>query len=57
MAEAPFWRDRRVLVTGATGILGSWLVDECLRRGASVVALIRDGLNSAQEQFNRGPRR
>ena len=23
----------------------------------AVVALIRDGLNSAQEQFNRGPRR
>jgi CDP-glucose 4,6-dehydratase len=30
-------------VTGATGLLGSWLVPELVRRGASVVALIRDG--------------
>jgi CDP-glucose 4,6-dehydratase len=42
MGERPFWRDRRVFVTGATGVLGSWLVDECLRLGASVVALVRD---------------
>ena len=37
------WRDRPVLVTGATGLLGSWLVPELVGRGALVVALVRDG--------------
>jgi uncharacterized protein YbjT (DUF2867 family) len=31
-----------VLVTGATGIVGSWLVKELLSRSAHVVALIAD---------------
>ncbi len=31
-----------MLVTGATGLLGSWLVPELVRRGAQVVALVRD---------------
>ncbi len=42
MADRGFWRGRRILVTGATGILGSWLVDECISLDASVVALVRD---------------
>jgi CDP-glucose 4,6-dehydratase len=37
-----FWRDRSVLVTGATGLLGSWLVDDLVARGARVMALVRD---------------
>jgi len=36
------WSQRRVLVTGATGIIGSWLVKELLRRDAHVVALVLD---------------
>ena len=32
-----------MFVTGATGLLGSWLVPELVRRGAAVVALVRDG--------------
>lgn len=36
------WRDKRVLVTGATGLLGSWLVRELQSRHADVVALVRD---------------
>ena len=36
------WAGRRVLVTGATGIIGSHLVAELLARGAYVVALVRD---------------
>ncbi len=36
------WKERRVLVTGATGIVGSWLCEELLARGAYVVALILD---------------
>jgi CDP-glucose 4,6-dehydratase len=36
------WTDRRVFVTGATGIVGSWLVKRLLDRGAHVVTLVRD---------------
>jgi len=36
------WQDRRVFITGATGLLGSWLTKELVEKGASVVALIRD---------------
>ena len=37
-----FWRDRPVLVTGATGLLGGWLVRRLVADGADVVALVRD---------------
>jgi CDP-glucose 4,6-dehydratase len=41
-AMSAFWPGRRVLVTGATGIVGSWLCAELLRRGATVIALVLD---------------
>jgi CDP-glucose 4,6-dehydratase len=37
-----FWNDRNVFVTGCTGILGSWMTRELVRRGANVVGLVRD---------------
>lgn len=37
-----FWRDRRVFVTGATGLVGSALTRTLLDLGADVVALVRD---------------
>lgn len=37
-----FWLDRRVFVTGATGLLGSWLTAKLADLGADVVVLIRD---------------
>lgn len=37
-----FWNSRSVFVTGATGLLGGWLVPALVERGASVVVLVRD---------------
>ena len=37
-----FWQDRPVFVTGATGLVGGWLVDRLLKTGADVTCLIRD---------------
>ncbi|MBL8230823.1 MAG: GDP-mannose 4,6-dehydratase [Bryobacterales bacterium] len=37
-----WWNGRRVLITGATGLLGSAMAADLLRRGAQVTALVRD---------------
>ncbi len=37
-----FWRDRRVFVTGGTGLVGSWLVRRLLDLEADVICLVRD---------------
>lgn len=37
-----FWLDRPVLVTGCTGVLGSWLTMALVDAGAAVTGLIRD---------------
>lgn len=37
-----FWEGRRVLVTGATGMVGSWLCRRLVDAGAQVAALVRD---------------
>ena len=42
------WRQRRVLVTGCTGVLGSWLVLRLLELGADVVGLVRDWVPRSQ---------
>jgi CDP-glucose 4,6-dehydratase len=36
------WRDKSILVTGAQGFIGSWLVSRLLDEGARVVVLRRD---------------
>ncbi|OHA26491.1 MAG: sugar dehydratase [Candidatus Taylorbacteria bacterium RIFCSPHIGHO2_02_FULL_46_13] len=36
-----FWHDKRVLVTGATGMVGFWLVKDLIAAGARVVAFVR----------------
>ena len=36
------WTGRRVLITGATGLVGAWLTRDLLSKGARVVALARD---------------
>ena len=37
-----FWKNKNVLVTGCTGLLGSWLTIGLEKRGANVIGLIRD---------------
>jgi CDP-glucose 4,6-dehydratase len=37
-----FWLDRPTFVTGATGLVGGWLVRRLLDQGADVVCLVRD---------------
>jgi CDP-glucose 4,6-dehydratase len=36
------WTDRRVMITGATGFLGSWMTKALIDKGAEVVVFIRD---------------
>ena len=40
--DGSFWRDRPVFVTGATGLLGSWLTKALHDAHAEVVVLVRD---------------
>lgn len=47
------WRDRRVLVTGATGMIGAWLVKTLLARKASVTAFVLDA-DPMSEFFRSG---
>jgi CDP-glucose 4,6-dehydratase len=42
MPETIEWSGRRALVTGATGLVGGWLVKRLLDAGAYVVTLVRD---------------
>lgn len=37
-----FWNGRNVFVTGASGLLGSWMTEELVNRGANVTCLVRD---------------
>jgi CDP-glucose 4,6-dehydratase len=37
-----FWKGRPALVTGATGLVGSWLVKRLSTAGADIVCLVRD---------------
>jgi CDP-glucose 4,6-dehydratase len=40
--EMSFWSGKNVLVTGATGLVGSWLVQDLLLQGANVSCLVWD---------------
>lgn len=46
-----FWLDRPVFVTGATGLVGNWLVKRLINSGADVICLVRDWV--PQSEFFR----
>ena len=43
-----FWQDRPTLITGCTGILGSWLTSALVDRGADVVGIVRDWIPQSE---------
>jgi CDP-glucose 4,6-dehydratase len=47
-----FWRDRPTLVTGGTGLVGTWVLRRLLRVQADVVCLVRDWV--PESEFVRG---
>ena len=51
--ESDFWQDKRVFITGATGMIGSWLAKELVSRGAHVIALVQDA-NPQSELLRSG---
>lgn len=51
LVNTDFWQDRPTLVTGATGLLGGWLVHRLLQAKADVVCLVRDWV--PQSEFVR----
>jgi CDP-glucose 4,6-dehydratase len=48
MSKSSFWLDRPTLVTGATGLVGSWLVERLVAAGADVVCLVRDWIPGSE---------
>ena len=43
-----FWLDRPTLVTGATGLVGNWLVKRLVAAGADVTCLVRDWIPQSE---------
>ena len=48
-----FWQDRPTFVTGATGLIGGWLVQRLLGLGADVVCLMRDWVPQSELVHSR----
>ena len=41
-----YWKERNVIVTGATGLVGSWLLPKLIECGANVTILMRDQISN-----------
>lgn len=48
MLMADFWKDRTVFITGASGLIGSYLVEELLNYDANIICLVRDRVPSSR---------
>jgi CDP-glucose 4,6-dehydratase len=48
-----FWKGRRVFLTGASGMIGSWMIKELLTQGAEPVIVVRDD-DPQSELFRSG---
>ena len=46
--NSSFWQDRPTFVTGATGLVGAWLVRRLIAAGADVVCLVRDAVPQSE---------
>lgn len=42
MPKETFWDDRNILITGCTGLLGSWITESLIAKNARVTGLVRD---------------
>ncbi len=45
------WKGKNVFVTGGNGFLGSWLVNDLVKKGANVTCLIRDSVVNSNLQL------
>jgi CDP-glucose 4,6-dehydratase len=50
-ADSAFWEGRSVLVTGGTGLVGSWLVKKLIAARAQIVLLVKD--TNPQSEISR----
>jgi CDP-glucose 4,6-dehydratase len=48
LRDRRFWQDRPTLISGATGLVGGWLVQQLLELGADVVCLVRDWIPQSE---------
>ena len=44
MAIGGFWENKNVLITGCTGLVGSWLTKFLIEAGANIIGLVRDAV-------------
>jgi CDP-glucose 4,6-dehydratase len=44
MSNETFWENKNILITGCTGLLGSWLTESLISKNANVIGLVRDSV-------------
>ena len=49
--DKKFWQDRNVLLTGATGFLGSWMAKKLNQLDSTVVGLVRDIYSTTKDDL------
>lgn len=45
------WKDKNVFVTGGNGFVGSWLVNELVKKEANVTCIVRDPVKGSNLEF------